>query len=997
MRIALLLSIFSLAACRTSHLGACSSDAQCPAGSACDPASTVCVAKAGACFPACDVMHVCNTATLTCDVATTDVAITSPAAGSYASGTLQATATAHAPGGVVSLRFDLSSGGAVVATAQAQVSLSDPASFSAAIPLAAVADGAVSLAAVVTYAGGTAMSAPVALTVDQTPPLITLQTDGRTTLYGTGQTDTVVASISDATSGVKDSTVALVVNGHSIPGTAGAGGAYSFPAVIDNTIVAAGNSATVTFTIAATDNAGNTFTRSGDPREVIRADRDAPSITGVSFTPAGFTDGAGHLLIGGPPGGSIAVKADITDGAGVAAASVCLRVSGETSACPHPGAPGAGNSYTFQLPRPATAQDGSVATSFTLEADDALAALVPAAGKAEHQARLAGSVYFDSAGPSITVLADSTPYARTAVPIPVSALIADATGVPDGGVFLNGTLAPSFRDGGLFTFQLDARGAPAGVEGAYGFQVSAIDTISNSADAGGMRIIDDAPPDASVRVFKGADDGGAAGVMYPAAVPGTGWDGTQFIYNDTVHVKGTLTDVSGISDAGLHIDYVQVDGGVSAGGPQSLGCASGATTCTFDVQVLLNAPGNGTFNTFTRGHPMGDIVAPVDKLRVVIDSVDAAKSANAVAAAHAGTNGNDAQTTRATGLGALDGTPAIGAGDGGTARIYVAAEDGGVFAINPDGGEAWHYYTGDTLNVGPALVSPTAGPATDQVIVPGALTTSNIYSIGSGALLNPTGAPAVANANNSSAPLVLGGAVYFGNASRLEMHSISAQGVLGNASTAGATAVYQEVITDGASLFAWRSGITSGFTSRSPSLGFNWSVTVTPSGAGAVALDGSILVPLTGGPVNTFDPSPIPPTAGTGGNNSTLFNLGASGKAPLVGWDGTATHEHFYLPRATAGTYAYDLSGTLVWYAAPNGATYRAFTMDCAGRLFGASNAANGAALAGGNKSLVYALITDDRGLADTMWPSYRLDARNTGNTPSTYGILLKTSGTCSP
>jgi hypothetical protein len=213
---------------------------------------------------------------------------------------------------------------------------------------------------------------------------------------------------------------------------------------------------------------------------------------------------------------------------------------------------------------------------------------------------------------------------------------------------------------------------------------------------------------------------------------------------------------------------------------------------------------------------------------------------------------------------------------------------------------------------------------------------------------------------------------------------------LGNASTAGTTAVYQEVITDGTSLFAWRSS-ANGLSSRNPAnLVQYWQDAVTPTGAGAVALDGTILVSLTGGPVNTFDPNP----AGTGAN-STLFNLGGSGHAPLIGWDGVAAHEHFYLPRDTAVTYAYDSSGTLVWYAGPNGATYRAFAMDCAGRLFGASNAATGAALAGANKSLVYALITDDRGLADTAWPSYRLDARNTGNVASIYGIL-RSGGTCS-
>ncbi len=1143
------LLLAALAACRTSNLGACTADAQCPQGSVCDTAAAVCVAKAGACLPACDATHVCNTTTLACDpvdtaqvavtspadgavvtgtlqatatahatggvsalrfdlrstggallasgagtasgtatwtaaislagvapgaailtavattpqgaatspavsvtvqqntactpacdtahvcvsgscqpAGTTAIAITAPAANAFVSGTLQAAATATAPGGVTAVRFDLSRGATLVAFAAGVASTSAPSSFSAALALASVADGPASLTATVTAAAGNATSAPVSVTVDQTAPVITLQTDGTAAFYGAGQTAVVTAQIADATSGVRDSTVALLIAGHAaVPGVAGTGGVYTFSVLIDDSIVAAGASAAVHYQIAASDNAGNLASVSGDPRQVIQADRDAPAITAISYSPAALAGPSGHLLFGGPAGGSVLVRATLTDFAGVGA--TCLRLAGETSACLHPGTRLIGtNTWSFTLPDPAPPQDGTVATSFTLQADDTLAATLSGASKLEHQASSVQTVYFDY-GPTIAIFADATAYARTAVLIPVSALITDPSGIPDGGVFLNGTLQPSSRDGGLFVFRLDPSVAPAGVEGAYNFQVSATDNLANTADAGGSRIIDDAAPDASVRIFKGIDpnDGG---VTYPAAVAGTGWDGTQFIYNDTVHVKGTLTDVSGLASANLHIDYVQVDGGVSAGSTQSI-CTVGATSCAFDVPIALNAPGNGAFNTFTKTHPMVDILAPSDKLKIVIDSTDAAKSANGVAAAHTGASSNDAQTTRllwqmylpasvsglgihpdgdlivtldggtdtvvamrpddggvrwsfggGVGLGAVDGTPAIGAGDGGNARVYVAAQNGGVFALNPNGSEAWHYFTSDVLNVGPAVVSPTVAPTTDQVIVPGALTSSKIYSIAQGVLLNAT-APAVADSNSSSAPFVLGTAVFFGDDSEVERFSISALGALGSRTVGGNAAVFKEVITDGTSIFGWRAGVTNGLTSLDTSLGVNWSRAVAPNAAGAVALDGSIVVSLTGGAVNLFDPNPN----GTGAS-STLFNLGGSGRAPLIGWDGVLAHEHLYLPRDSAVTYAYDRSGTLLWYADPNGATYRALTMDCSGRLFGATNG-----LATG-QSLVYALITDDRGLADTAWPSYRLNARNTGNAVSTSGIL-KSGGTC--
>src|SRR5207237_3087971 len=121
------------------------------------------------------------------------------------------------------------------------------------------------------------------------------------------------------------------------------------------------------------------------------------------------------------------------DAAGVSAASVCLRVAGETGACAHPGTAGASNSYSFSFPRPAAPQDGATAFNFTLEADDSLAATLTGASQAEHQQRTAQSVFFDYSGPIISVAADPTPYARTAVTIPVPAFIAESSRVLDSG------------------------------------------------------------------------------------------------------------------------------------------------------------------------------------------------------------------------------------------------------------------------------------------------------------------------------------------------------------------------------------------------------------------------------------------------------------------------------------------------------------------------------------------------------------------------------------
>src|SRR5205823_4986892 len=138
------------------------------------------------------------------------VVITSPSPGAFADGTLAATATAHAPGGVSGVRFELRAGdGSVLASANATQSTSDPATYAASIALAGVPDGAASLVAIESFAPQqSSSSAPVAVTVDQHPPTITLQTDGRTSFLTAGQTATVTAQIDDgAGSGVDPATV----------------------------------------------------------------------------------------------------------------------------------------------------------------------------------------------------------------------------------------------------------------------------------------------------------------------------------------------------------------------------------------------------------------------------------------------------------------------------------------------------------------------------------------------------------------------------------------------------------------------------------------------------------------------------------------------------------------------------------------------------------------------------------------------------------------------
>jgi hypothetical protein len=625
--------------------------------------------------------------------------------------------------------------------------------------------------------------------------------------------------------------------------------------------------------------------------------------------------------------------------------------------------------------------------------------------------------------------------------VTVTAQITDPSGVLNAALLAGGTfVAGTTVDGGFYTFQLDASKADVGIEAPYKFYITANDSLGHVADAGATRNIDDAAPDASVQVFKGTAVPSGPGVTYPAAVANTGWDGTQFIYSDNVRVKGTLTDVSGISDAGLHIDGIDTSGAVTRGTSQSLGC-DGGPVCSFDVTVALNAVANGAFHSRSAMRPMGDLNAPSAPMQVVIDASDDSKTGTGASARHSASGRLAAQTTRllwqmnlpasvsglavrpdgdlvATldggtdtvydlaadhpevrwtwgsdagvgGMGPIGGTPAVGTGDATSARIYVAGVSGSIYALDRNGVAVWNYDTGDTFAVGPAVARQTnPSPATDVVIVPGAkppATPSNVYAASSTSISSQL----VGDADVSSAPLVFGGPIYYGTQTTVARHTLSASGVLGAATAFNSfsNAPYFEVMTDGVNVIAWRffvdTSVNYGLVSMTPTGGgatSKWRAPLTPSAPPVVTLNGSLLVPLSGGQIDTVDVS--------NGNPSQFaaVNLGSSGRTPLVAWDGQLAHQHFYFPRDTGSLSAYTAAGQLSWSAGPNGNSYRAVTMDCSGRLFGATNDLTG------GQSLVYALISDDKGLADTVWPSYRGDARNTGNAAAPkYGIRTAT------
>jgi hypothetical protein len=324
----------------------------------------------------------------------------------------------------------------------------------------------------------------------------------------------------------------------------------------------------------------------------------------------------------------------------------------------------------------------------------------------------------------------------------------------------------------------------------------------------------------------------------------------------------------------------------------------------------------------------------------------------------------------AGGFGDIFDMPAVGAGDSATALVYVATTDGGVFALRPDGGEAWRAAGLQELWTAPAIVSVPAGETVViPSVAPGAAGAS-VFSVragtGGGAVVLDTG---VVGDDFNSAPLILDGGAYFGTLSSLYRLDVLDGGLSAPIDAGGEI---WSPVTDGGVVYTASVGTASpNLTTFNPSLGAPHAVPVV----GGVNQD--LIVDMTGRVIASTRTSRLVSIDTADGG---LVNVGldlesttGDGKAPLQGSDGT-----IYLPRSTGFLLAFR-DGQTSWTFDPNGTIFRAAAMDCDGRLYVASN------------ETVYALVTDDRGLADAPWPTYRRDSRATGNFGAPkYGVRLR-------
>lgn len=653
----------------------------------------------------------------------------------------------------------------------------------------------------------------------------------------------------------------------------------------------------------------------------------------------------------------------------------------------------------------------------------------------------------DLSGPDIQIPTDSQPYARLladggADVIRLSVTITDPSGVCQSGAcrpkLTVGSTSSFFalQDGNVFSFDLDPSSAAGGQEGPLAFTVTAQDSLGHQAIASGSRFIDDKAPVLAVKVFRDGDAEPASGVGFPAAVPNTGRDGQTFLYSDVVHIKGTVADNGGIGAVSWRIDGIAIDGDVSTGTSHSI--CDGGTSCSFDVPVPLNEPTNGEFHTrdtrvVSQDLQAGDAGIPVGNLQVVVTAADRARTAAGDALSNVSApitsvpttrflwlgnlptgsivsglaihpNGDVIATTEGAGTGLADevfavpssgpladggfplhwtfgldagfGTgglgdivdmPAIGAGDGSNAPIYVATTDGGVFALSPSGAVLWGTTGLQGLWTAPAVVNLPAGEA---VVIPSAATPANqskVFTVGSsgGSVFVLDGG--VDNIDLNSAPLVLDGGVYFGTQTSFYRLNL-ADGGLTHTSPVGET---WSPITDGGVVYTARK-----LAAAAPLTTYDQSLTAlrTVSVAGGVNQD--LIVDMNGRVIASTTTSRL---VSIDTANGGLVDVGldlesttADGKIPLQGSEGT-----IYLPRSTGFLLAFR-NGLTSWTFDPSGTIFRAAAMDCDGRLYVASN------------ETIYAFVTDDRGLADAPWPTYRRDSRATGNFGAPkYGVRL--------
>jgi len=556
--------------------------------------------------------------------------------------------------------------------------------------------------------------------------------------------------------------------------------------------------------------------------------------------------------------------------------------------------------------------------------------------------------------------------------------------------------------------------------------------------------IDVTPPAVtSLQVFlEGASVPAGAGVKYPDQPPGavggfsSGHDGTRFILNDKIHLKGTISDSgAGLSCASLRyrIDSLDSKGNVAIAGavPQPLpGCsADGVKSLNFDVSavsindtnkfgVLQGATGNLQLAILTKdavdGSPNANETVQDIQVTRFFWNLDFARISPAATVTgltihpnldlivtNNATSGDSAFGLFPDGpfhaptlvhwnrsLGSVLGAAAVGTAAAGEGldptepMVYIASSaPNKITALRSDGNTIW--------------TNTVVAASTNSVsVVPNATNVggvTNCEAVLAGGPNAVTGAATMIAACRDPATPAGGQATSVRIGSTIEVIGAAPISIAGGSlyTSTDKSVARSALVGDGSLatplLFAGSGG---GFTGVLPTGGAKivsgsvndrkiYGLIFTGNAATPFTTDFSTIVsaairgiPILSSPsVMSFVASDNKlHSMSTTGVDGVIGPVITPGGTPLLGHDGI-----IYLGRSNAVT-AIKPDGTVAWELAVAGNVTVPPTLDCKGTLYAAAG------------NVVYAVLTDmagdpnNAGLADTPWPKFQRDSRNTGN-----------------
>jgi hypothetical protein len=854
------------------------------------------------------------------------------------------------------------------------------------------------------------MAAPVAgaLRLDATAPLLAWTPDPA--WHARDRAVTISVSADMEASGAPMTTATLTRDDGSEPTLGTISGANITFEIDPARYLPAGTEAEVALRLTVLDAAGNAnyadgFVRLDDrgPQLVITADSQWKS-----------------------RGSQVPVTVTVSDASGVAPASV--RVEGSAQPC----TAGADGSYTCTVSTAAAAANAETpALPFTISATDLTG----------HSSSAAGSLKVDNLAPVLTLAVDGKWYARGAS-IPVrgtatdsGALIA-AGAVPSLEVSVDGSLVRTVSgtydvSDGSISFSVPGDVAPAGATTSTievkALIADAVNNTGNTTRAGQLRIDDQAPTVANVTVkYSGV----------------TGFT-TKLLRRDPANlgrnegaVCANVSDPSsgsGLATGGVVLFYTGLNGTdseIQASATLDSRCVGFTHSFPLDARTMKFS---GTKNN-------GATFAAEDNIGVRVRADDAVANRTTSAGVQASITRKLWERTLTAGARVI-GSPAV---TGDTVYASLSVGIGGIsnlFAINKTTGlDRWSAVVsgtpttpvtvgsdklyvasdaaGGTLNAFTvAQAGSTASPAwgcAGYGVARGALAlaTFNWQTTPSETIFYPSNEPNLyalrRNASNTDCDLkvspaggldISSSAVSHGNG---VVHIGSTTGRIARIDLLGTAALFSSTVSttatpsgfgqfnipgvplDSAALpfyvhpnFAAKLSSSLTETYRGTSANFTQAATQAVLGSDTTVFFGSSV-----GSVFGFSTASTSPTF-----EYLVRTAAGAAKAvastPVVGQkvDGATTTQTLYFTGNDSKFRAISTSGTDLWFLTLSGDLESSPALDC-----------NGVAYFGTNAGAVVALVTDSDGLANSSWPKYQHDNRNTGSLTT---VIRTAGGAC--